>query len=108
MYVHAAAVGRPDALRRTRLSRHEARVALGLLSTDPAGENVELLRRPVGPGSADGAETHGWTTSIRHTAAIVYGRPGPRIVVVLAYSPKIDAAAAHALGAQVVRLAAGL
>ena len=54
-------VGQRDALRRTRLTRHEARVALGLLlSSDPAGDNVGLLRRPIGAGIPM-AQKHGWT-----------------------------------------------
>jgi hypothetical protein len=102
--LHAASLGRPDALRRSRLSRHEARFALGLLlSSDPAGDNVGLLRRPVGPGIPM-AQKHGWTTSIRHTGAIVYGPHGPRIVVVLTYRHDLDPGAAHALGRRLVAL----
>ena len=35
--IHAAALGRPEAARRTRLSRHEARVGLALLLSAAAG-----------------------------------------------------------------------
>jgi hypothetical protein len=102
--LHAAALGRVDALRRTRLSRHEARVALGLLlSSDPAGDNVGLLRGPIGAGIPM-AQKHGWTTSIRHTAAIVYGLRGPRIVVVLTYRPDLDPRAPHVLAGRLVSL----
>ena len=104
LVLHAAALGHGDALRRTRLTRHEARVALGLLlSSDPAGDNVGLLRRPIGAGIPM-AQKHGWTTSIRHTAAIVYGARGPRIVVVLTYRPDLDPRAAHALARRLVAL----
>ena len=45
--LHAAAAGNRLSLRRTGLTRHEARVALGLLlSTDPRGDNAGLFRRP--------------------------------------------------------------
>jgi Beta-lactamase enzyme family len=104
LYVlHAAAVGRADALRRTRLSRGEARVALGLLlSSDPAGDNAGLFRRSLGP-AVPMAQKQGWTTSIRHTAAIVYGPRGPSIVVLLTYRHELDVRAAHALGDRLVQ-----
>jgi hypothetical protein len=86
--LHAAALGRRAALARTRLTRHEARVALGfLLSSDPSGDNRGLFRATL-PG-VPMAQKHGWTTSLRHTAAIVYGPGGPTIVVVLTYRPRL-------------------
>jgi hypothetical protein len=101
--LHAAALGRRSALRRTRLSRHEARVALGLLlSSDPSGANIGLFR-PVLP-RVPMAQKQGWTTTIRHTAAIVYGRSGPTIVVVLTYRDGLHTRDALALGRRVVRL----
>jgi hypothetical protein len=51
------------------------------------------------------AQKQGWTTSVRHTAAIVYGSVGPTIVVVLTYQPGIRSADALALGRRVVHLA---
>jgi Beta-lactamase enzyme family len=101
--LHAAALGRRAALARTRLSRHEARVVLGLLlSTDPAGDNLGLFR-PVLP-RVPMAQKHGWTTSVRHSAAIVYGPRGPTILVVLAYRPKLSPAEARELARRAVRL----
>jgi hypothetical protein len=102
--LHAAALGNGLALRRTGLTRHEARVGLALLlSSDPAGLNLGLLRPAVGP-RVPMAQKQGWTTAIRHTAAIVYGARGPTIVVVLTYRQRIDAAASLALGASVAQL----
>jgi hypothetical protein len=101
--LHAAALGRRSALARTRLSRHEARVALGLLlSSDPAGDNLGLFR-PFLP-SVPMAQKHGWTTSLRHSAAIVYGARGPTIVVVLTYRPRLRLAEASELGRRFVIL----
>ena len=81
--LHAAALGRPEAARRTRLSRHEARVGLALLlSSVRTGDNAGILR-PAGPA----AQKQGWTTKVRHTAAIVYRHGGPVIVVVLTFRP---------------------
>lgn len=102
--LHGAALGNRLALRRTGLGRHEARVALGLLlSSDARGDNVGLLRPALGNG-APMAQKHGWTTYLRHTAAIVYGASGPRIVVILTYRPKLDAAASQALGRRMAAL----
>jgi hypothetical protein len=101
--LHAATLGRRDALSRTRLSRHEARVALGLLlSSDPAGDNLGLFR-PALP-RVPMAQKQGWTTSLRHSAAIVYGPHGPTILVVLTYRPGLSLAEARELGRRVVRL----
>ena len=89
--LHGAAVGNRLSLRRTGLTRHEARVALGLLlSTDPRGDNAGPLPPSTVPGAVPMAQKHGWTTSIlRHSAAIVYGRHGPVIVVLLTYGSKL-------------------
>lgn len=105
--LHAAAVGNGLALRRTGLSRHEARVGLGLLlSSTPSGQNAGLFRPWVGPG-VPLAQKHGWTTKIRHTAAITYGPAGPRILVVLTYSPNLDPHASATLGRRVLALVQG-
>jgi hypothetical protein len=102
--LHAAALGRPASLRATRLSRREARVALRfLLSSPPTGENLGLFR-PSLP-AVPMAQKQGWTTSLRHTAAIVYGRGGPTILVVLTYRTQLAPADARALGARFVSLA---
>jgi len=77
--LHAAALGNRLSLRRTHLTRHEARVALGLLlSSDPRGDNLGLLRPAVAP-SLPVAQKNGWTTTIRHTAAILYLPRGPLV-----------------------------
>jgi hypothetical protein len=101
--LHAAALGRRRALARTRLSRREARVALALLlSSDPAGDNLGLFR-PVLPG-VPMAQKHGWTTSVRHSAAVVYGPRGPTILVVLTYRQPLSLADARELARRAVRL----
>jgi hypothetical protein len=99
--LHAAALGRPEAARRTRLSRHEARVALALLlSSARTGDNAGVLR-PAGPA----AQKHGWTTNVRHTAAILYEPDGPKIVVVLTFHPyEVSYSASLALGRRVLAL----
>lgn len=99
--LHAAALGRPEAARRTRLSRHEARVGLALLlSSARTGDNAGILR-PPGPA----AQKHGWTTTVRHTAAIVYGQSGPKIVVVLTFRPdEVSYPASLVLGRRVLAL----
>ena len=102
--LHSAALGRRSALARTRLSRHEARVALGLLlASDPRGDNLGLFR-PVLP-AVPMAQKHGWTTSLRHSAAIVYGPRGPTILVVLTYRARLPLADARELGRRFVGLA---
>jgi hypothetical protein len=53
------------------------------------------------------AEKDGWILDARGSAAIVYGKPGPRIIVVLTYRPGITQAEARSLGAAVSRLALG-
>ena len=98
--LHAAAAGKRLALRRTGLSVHEARVGLALLlSSSRAGDNAGILR-PTGPA----AQKHGWTTKVRHTAAVVYGESGPRIVVLLTFRPdEVRPADSVALGARLMR-----
>jgi Beta-lactamase enzyme family len=105
--LHAAAVGNGLALRRTGLRRHEARLGLGLLlSSTSAGQNAGLFRPWVGD-RLPLAQKQGWTTKIRHTAAITYGPAGPRIVVVLTYSPNLSPVASAALGRRVLELVKG-
>jgi Beta-lactamase enzyme family len=102
--LHAAALGNRLSLRRTGLTRHEARLGLALLlSSVPTGLNTGLLRPALGRG-VPLAQKHGWTSQVWHTAAIVYGRRGPKIVVVLTYRPVVHYAASAALGARVARL----
>jgi Beta-lactamase enzyme family len=102
--LHAAAAGNGLALRRTGLSRHEARVGLALLlSSTTTGQNAGLLRPWLGPAMPL-AQKQGWTTKIRHTAAIAYGPAGPRIIVVLTYSPDLNPGESAVLGRRVVSL----
>jgi hypothetical protein len=99
--LHAAALGRPFALAATKLTRREARAALGyLLSFDRAEANRGLLplRYPT-------AEKNGWLNDAQHTAAVVYGPRGPKIVVLLTYRPGLGPVDARALGTRVYRLA---
>ena len=104
--LHAAAAGSRLSLRRTGLSSHEARVALALLlSSDPRGDNLGLLRPWIAAG-VPMAQKQGWTTYLRHTAAVVYGAR-PTIVVVLTYRPGLRAADAMRLGRDVVGLIRG-
>jgi Beta-lactamase enzyme family len=105
--LHAAAVGNGLALRRTGLSLHEARVGLALLlSSTTTGQNAGLFRPWTG-SRLPLAQKQGWTTKIRHTAAITYGPAGPRIVVVLTYSPNLDPVASATLGRRVLGLVRG-
>jgi hypothetical protein len=98
--LHAAAYGERWALRATKLTPHQARAALGyLLSFDRAEANRGLL-----PLRFPTAEKNGWLNDALHTAAIVYGPRGPKIVVVLTYRSGIRVAEARRLGASVYRL----
>jgi Beta-lactamase enzyme family len=100
--LHAGATGNGLALRRTGLTRHEARVAVGLLlSAASGGDNRGLLRPWL---RVPMARKEGWTTKLRHSAAIVYRPSGPMIAVVLTYRPGLRHADALALGAAVARL----
>jgi len=83
--IHAAAFGADWALQALGLSQHEAALGLNLLlSSQSVGENRGLFRRAVGP-KLPMAQKHGWISTARHSAAIIYGNTGPRIVVVLTY-----------------------
>lgn len=105
--LHAAALGNRLSLRRTRLSRQEARVAVALLlSSDGRGDNLGLFRPALGPAFPL-AQKHGWTTSLRHSTAIAYAPDGPRILVLLTYRPAIQPQASVILGLRFLR-AAGL
>ena len=50
------------------------------------------------------AQKHGWTTSVRHSAAIVYGPRGPTILVVLTYRSRLPLADARGLARRFVAL----
>ena len=99
--LHAAAAGNRWLQHRTRLSRHQAQLALALLATGSrAGENGGVVAPFL--GRAVIAQKTGWLSDTRATAALVYRRSSPRIVVVLAYRPGIRAAEARSLGRRAV------
>ena len=103
--LHQAAVGDADAMARSRLTRNQARLALGLLlDSEQTGDNRGLFRDALGPG-VPAAQKQGWISSARHSAAVVYTGHGPVVIVVLTYRPGITRAAAAALGAAIVRRA---
>ncbi len=103
--IQAAAAGNRFVQARSGLTRAEARIARALLvGSSSSGENAGLLRPflariPV-------AQKNGWLSDARVTAAIVYRRRGPVIVVVEAYRPGITRGEAQELGRQVVGLLA--
>ena len=81
------------------LQASKARVVLGhLLAAEPFKDNAGILR-PREPA----AQKHGWFSAVRHSAAIVYAKSGPRIVVLLTYAPDLTLARAQRYGAQVMR-----
>ena len=103
--LHDAARGDAAALARTRLSRAQARLALGLLlSSEAAGDNVGLFREALG-SSALAAQKHGWISSARHSAAVIYTERGPVVLVLLTYRAGLTRFQAARLGAALVRLA---
>ena len=103
--LHAGAVGNRLSLRRAGLSRHEARVALGLLlSSSPRGDNLGLFRPTLGP-TLPIAQKHGWNSSVRHSAAVVYRPSGPTIAVLLTYRPGLVPRASVLLGLRFLRTA---
>jgi beta-lactamase class A len=99
--LHAGALGNGPALRLSGLDPARCRYGLSLLlAAQPTGNNAGLLR-PWLPGTPI-AQKNGWLHDARHTAAIVYGRKGPRIVVVLTYAPNLRLATARGLGRDVL------
>jgi beta-lactamase class A len=105
--LQAAAAGDPSAMRRAGLSRHEARVGLAmLLRSLPVGDNAGLFRRWL-PKDAPAAQKHGWISSARHSAAIVYTVRGPVVVVLLTFrEPSIVLSDAQLLARLVLTAAA--
>jgi beta-lactamase class A len=103
LYVlHAGALGNQPALRRSELDRLRSSEGLSLLlDSEPKGNNVGLLR-PWLPARTPIAQKNGWLHDARHTAAIVYFRGRPRIVVVLTYAPNLPLSRARSLGRDVV------
>ncbi|MGI9112954.1 MAG: serine hydrolase [Gaiellaceae bacterium] len=104
--LHAGAHGDRRALGLLGLTRRQAQAGVRiLLSAQRASDNLGLLRPWL--GSTPVAEKNGWLSDARLTAAIVYGRRGPVVVVVAAYRPGLEAPEARRLGRDVLR-AAGL
>lgn len=82
--VHAGAHGDSRVLRLLGLSRGQAQAGLRiLLSAQSVSENRGLLRPWL--GATPVAEKNGWISDTLLTAAIVYGRRGPVVVVVETY-----------------------
>jgi hypothetical protein len=105
--VHAAAAGDRAALGRSGLTLHQARLALGLLlRSQPRDDNLGVFAGALAPGTP-AAQKHGWFSSVRHSAAIVYGPGGARILVCLTHRPGISRAEASALCGRMVTLPRG-
>ncbi len=103
--LHEAALGNAAALGATRMTRAQARLALGLLlSSEPVGDNLGLFRESFDAG-IPAAQKHGWISSARHSAAVVYTARGPVVVAVLTYQPRLARSAAARLGAELVTIA---
>lgn len=103
--IQAATAGDRNALATTRLSLHQARVGLGwLLASQPTGDNGGLFRPYV---RSPMAQKHGWISSARHTAAIIYTPTGPVIAVVLTFQEGLTRSTASALAKRVL-VSAGL
>lgn len=101
--IHAAALGEEGARRRSGLSEHEARVALGyLLASEAAGDNLGLIR-PLVPARTPIARKEGWLSDARHTAAIVFTPTGPIILVILTYRDGITLGEARSFANTIVR-----
>jgi hypothetical protein len=103
--LHTAAAGNRRAQSSSGLSEHEARVAIALLlDSEAAGDNAGNFRPWLPPGTP-AAQKHGWISAARHSAAVVYGRRGPVVVVLLTYREGLRLREARELGRQVVRTA---
>jgi beta-lactamase class A len=100
--LHAGALRDRTALRTNGLDRVRSRYALGLLlASEARGNNVGLLRPWLERGTRI-AQKNGWLHDARHTAAVVYFRRGPKIVVVLTYARGLRLSSARDLGAGVL------
>jgi beta-lactamase class A len=103
--LHAAANGESRGRSQTQLSRHEARVGLAMLVRSlSTGDNVGLFSPALPPGTP-AAQKHGWISSARHSAAIVYANRGPVVVVLLTYRESLSLAEAQQLGRRVINVA---
>ncbi|MFN2471190.1 MAG: serine hydrolase [Gaiellaceae bacterium] len=103
--IAASAAGNRASQRRTGLGPERARYTLGLLlSWEARGDNVGLFAGAL-PRGTPVAQKNGWISDSRHTAAIVFGRRGPVVAVLLTYRPGLSFAEAAALGRRLVRAA---
>jgi beta-lactamase class A len=104
--LHGAAHGDADALATAGMTKPQARLALGLLvASEARSDNLGLFREAIGPSTV-AAQKHGWISSARHSAAVVYTSRGPVVVVALTYRPGVRRSEAAVLGADLIRLAA--
>jgi beta-lactamase class A len=105
LYVlHGCALGNVPALRATGLDSARCGYALRLLlASELRGNNVGLVR-PFVSRKTPIAQKNGWLHDARHTAALVYGPGGPKIVVVLTYAPGLKLSTARQLGRKVMAL----
>jgi len=103
--LHAGAQGDRLVLQRLRLNREQARAGVRiLLSAQRVSENRGLLRPWL--GTTPVAEKNGWISDTLVTAAIVYARRGPVVVVVETYrAGGVDEAQARRLGRDVLTIA---
>jgi beta-lactamase class A len=100
----AAAAGNRYQQRRLGLSRSSARLGLELLlGSYQRGDNAGLVK-PFLAGEPV-AQKNGWISDARLTAAIVYARSGPKIVVVLVHRPNLPYGEAQSLGRRVLTFA---
>ena len=103
--IQAAALGDRTALAQLRLTRAQAKTTLALLlAWIDVGDNRGLIR-PALP-AARIAQKNAWISDLRTTAAVVYARTGPVVVVVEVSRPGVTAREARAVAADVVAAAA--
>jgi beta-lactamase class A len=99
--LHAASAGNRYQQRRLGLSARKARLGLELLlASYQRGDNAGLVR-PAATGMPI-AQKNGWISDTRLTAAVVYTRRGPKIVVVLVHRPTLPYREAQSLGKKVL------
>jgi beta-lactamase class A len=105
LYVlHGCALGNVPALRATGLDPARCGYALRLLLASELRANNIGLVRPFVSRQTPIAQKNGWLHDARHTAALIYGPYGPKIVVVLTYAPGLKLATARQLGRRVIAL----
>jgi beta-lactamase class A len=103
--IHQAATGDAGALAATQLTQTQARLVLGvLLASEASGDNLGLFREALGP-AVPAAQKHGWISSARHSAAVVYTSRGPIVIVALTYRSGLTLASAARLGSDLVTIA---